>query len=239
MWMDLDQQAVGSNCYCAAAQHFYEVGTSAPLAGIDNDWEMRFIFGNCDSRQIQCVTCVSFKSPNAALAQQNVWIALRKNIFGGQEPFFDPFAHTALQQDWFSASGTFDQELEILGISSAYLQKICRIADVLDIPLAQHLRDDLQPGFFLRELEQPQPLATQALKFVGRSSWFVSASPQNSCAFGFHGSCGVHELFFGFDAARACHHDKVVPSDQHSVDVYDGILGLGFPADEFVALLDG
>src|SRR5262249_28146450 len=113
------------------------------------------------------------------------------------------------------------------------------VADVLDIPLAEHLCDDLQPGFLLGEVKESQPFAAQTLKFVGRSSWFVSASPQNSCAVGFHRSRCGHELFFGFYAARACHHDKVISADLDSVDINDGILGLGFPADELVAFLDG
>src|SRR6516162_433402 len=237
--MHLNQEPVGSDRDRTTAQNFYEVGSPTSLTWVDDDGEVRFLFGDRNGCQIQRVTRISLKRSYASLAEQDVWIALRKNIFGGQEPFLDPFAHSALQQNRLLTSGTLDQELEILGVSRTDLQDVCRVRNVLYVPLAKHLGDDFQPGFLLREVQQAQPFASETLKFVGRSSRLVGTSPQNLGSTCSDGSCGGQKLVFGFDAAGTCHDDEGISSYENSIDVDDGIFGPGFPANQFVAFLDG
>jgi hypothetical protein len=106
--MYLHQKSVGSDRHGAAAQYFDEVSPSAPLTWIDDDRKVRFLLGYRHRCQIQRVARIGLEGSDPSLAEQDIWITLRKNIFGSEEPFFDPFAHAAFQQDRLLASGAFN-----------------------------------------------------------------------------------------------------------------------------------
>src|SRR5215510_11241077 len=76
--MHLYQEAVGSYRDRTAAQHFYEVSSSATLTWVDNDGEVGLLFSYRHRCQIQRVTGVSLKRPNTSLAEQDVGIACER-----------------------------------------------------------------------------------------------------------------------------------------------------------------
>ena len=50
--MNLDEQSVGTHRHCPTTKRNHEIRASATLAGIHNDWQMRFLLGGSDGRRL-------------------------------------------------------------------------------------------------------------------------------------------------------------------------------------------
>ena len=125
---------------------------------------MRFLLGDGDRREIKCVPRVGLEGPDTPFAEQDVGVAMRQDVLGGKQPFLDAFAHSALQQDRFAASGRFDEKLKVLPVPRADLKDVRDFRDVLDIPFTEHFRDDLETCFLAGKGQQPRGLPCRVLE---------------------------------------------------------------------------
>ena len=146
--MHFDEQAVGAH-RDRAAHSAHEIGAAATLAGIDDDGEVGFLFRDGHRGEIERVARVRFEGADAALAEQDVRVAVGEDVFGGEQPFLDVLAQAALEQDRLAGSRGGDEELEVLPVAGADLQDVRVLGDVVDVMFAEHLGDDLQAGFLL------------------------------------------------------------------------------------------
>ena len=102
--MNFDEQSVGTHGHCATAERNHEIRASATLAGIDDDWQMRFLLGDGDGRQIEGIAGVGLESSDAALAEQDIGFPCGRMYSAGEQPFLDALAHAALEKDRLAAS---------------------------------------------------------------------------------------------------------------------------------------
>lgn len=236
--VDFDNEPVGSHRHGSGAEGNHEIGAAAALAGIDDHREVSFLLRDGDGGEVEGVAGVGLESADAALAQQDVWVAVGEEVFGGENPFLDPLAHPALEEDGLLRVGALDEELKILRVAGTDLQNVGGLGDVLDVAFAEDLGDDFEaravPGF----PQQSEALLAETLKFVGGGAGFVSASPEDRgsrCADGFRRG---EELLGSFHRAGARHHGESRPANRHAVDVDHGVLRVGRATGELVALLD-
>ena len=80
MRMHLHEQAVRSERHGAAAHRPHQVRPAAALAGIDDDGEVRFLLDDRDGGEVESVARVGLEGADAALAEQDVRVALGKDV---------------------------------------------------------------------------------------------------------------------------------------------------------------
>src|SRR6266516_6523465 len=85
---------------------------------------MRQLLDEGNGTDIHRVARDLLKGTNAALTENHVAIALRKDVFCGQQPFFDGGRHTAFEHYRFACATYFIEEHVVLHIASADLQDI-------------------------------------------------------------------------------------------------------------------
>jgi len=236
--MHLDDEAIGAERGCTAAEGGNEVGAATALAGVDDDGKMGFFFGDGDGGEIESVAGVGFEGANAALAEQDVGIAVGEQIFGGEEPFFDFFAHAAFEHHGFAGVRAFDEKAEVLSVAGADLEDVGGFRDMLNVALAQDFGDDLESGAVAGFAEEAKAFDAEALEFVGRGAWFVGAAAEDGGSGGFDGVGGGEELGGVFHGAGTGHDTELRATDRDAAGVYNGIGRVGFAAGELVALLD-
>src|SRR5262245_44186339 len=110
--MNFDEQSVRAHRHCPTAESNNEIRASATLTWVHNDWQMRFFLSDGDRRQIEGIAGVGLESSDSALAEQDIRISVCQNVFCGQQPFLDAFAHPPLEQDRFAAARRFDEKLK-------------------------------------------------------------------------------------------------------------------------------
>ena len=238
VWMHFDEQSVGAHGHRAAAECDHKIRPAAPLAGIHDDGEVGLFLGNGDRCQVKSVSRVSLEGPDAALAEQDVGISMCQDVFGGEQPFLDAFAHSALEQDGLSAPGRFDQKLEVLPVPRTDLKDVRDLRDVFHVALAEHLSNDFEAGFLAGKGKQPEALLTEALKLVRRRARLVSATAQNGGTRGLYRRGRAEKLLLALHRAGSGHEAKSFPAYFDACGIDDGIFWMRFPADQFVALLN-
>src|SRR5690348_11383865 len=93
--------------------------------------------------EIECVAGVLSESPNAALAQDDVVVALRHDVFGCEQPFFECCSHSSLQQDWQLRSSSSFEKRKVLHVSSADLNHIAIFFYETDVIFFERFCDNL------------------------------------------------------------------------------------------------
>ena len=107
--MNFNQKSVCADSDGASAQDRNEVGSTGSLTRVHDYREVGFPFCDCNRGKVERVAGICLESSDPALAQQNARVAVRENIFRGQKLFFDPFAHSAFQQNRFPGFCALDQ----------------------------------------------------------------------------------------------------------------------------------
>ena len=188
--------------------------------------------GRCDSflidgdgAEVERVARVGLEGADAALAEQDVGVAVGQDVLGGEEPFLDLHAHAALEQDGLAAAGRLGDEGEILRVARADLQDVGVGGDEFDVALGEDFGDDAEVVFLRRLGEQAQALLGQALEFVGRGAGLVGAAAQEGRALRLDRLGRGHELLFALDRAGAGHEAELLArADFLAVDLDDGVL---------------
>ena len=236
--MHLDNEAVGTHCNGSAAKRDDEIGASTALAWIDDDGEVAFFFCDGDGCEIEGVAGVGFKGADAAFAEKDIGIAVGEEVFGGQEPFLDAFAHSAFEQDGFATAGTGNEKLEVLGVAGTDLQEVGDFGDGIDIVLAEDFGDNFEACFPAGLVEEAQAFLAEALEFVGGGAGFVGTAAQNGGTGLADRVRGFQELTFAFNRAGAGHEGEARAADGDAADRHHAVVGMGFATHQFVTFLD-
>ena len=104
-----------------------------------------------------------FEGADAALAENHVGIAVRDDVFGGHEQFFDGGAEAALQQHGPAAFAERFQEHEVLHVARADLHDVGVLRDEIDVAIAHDFGDDAEAGRGFRFLQELQAFFFHAL----------------------------------------------------------------------------
>ncbi len=99
--MDFDDEAVGA-CGDAGFGHWFdETFFAGAVSGVDDDGEVAEFFYEWNGIDCESVARGVFEGADAAFAKDDVWVAVREDVFGGEKPFFDGGIHAAFEHDWF------------------------------------------------------------------------------------------------------------------------------------------
>ena len=110
---------------------------------------MRDLLEQRDRGYIKGVAHRGFKGADAALAEDDVGVAVVEDELRGAEKIGDGGHHSALQQDWPPAAGRCFQQREVLHVAGADLQDVGVLGHQRDIGLAHHFRHNGQAGLCL------------------------------------------------------------------------------------------
>ena len=208
--MNFDEQSVRAHRHCPTAEGDHEIRAAATLARVDNDWQMRFFLGDGDRRQIQGIAGVGLEGSDSAFAEQDIRISVRKDVFCSEQPFFDAFAHSPLEQDRLAAARCLDEKLKVLTVPRSDLQNVGDLGDMLDVALAEHFGDDLESGLLPSEGEEAQAFLPETLKFIRRGARLVGASAEDGGPGLLYGGRRGKKLLFAFDRAGSGHQAELV-----------------------------
>src|SRR5438876_7791497 len=100
---------------------------------------MRKSLDKRNGTDIHRIACYFLEGTNTTLTENDVAVALREDIFCGQEPSFNGGRHTALEHDRFVCPAYLIQKHIVLHIACAYLQNISVFADHWNVCRCHHL----------------------------------------------------------------------------------------------------
>ena len=112
--MNFDDQPIRAQCHRTGTECRDKVRSPAPLARIDDDWQVTFQFRGGYGGEIERIARVGLESAYPALAQHDVGVATAQDVFRAQEPFLDSLAQSAFEQNRLSGLGRRHQEAEVL-----------------------------------------------------------------------------------------------------------------------------
>jgi len=180
--MDFDDEAV-----CAASDsgfgHRCDQGFFAgAVSRIDDDRQMAQLFDQRDCGQRKCVAGFLFEGANAAFTENHIWVAVGKNVFGGEQELFNGGTKSALEQDRFLACSDFFQKFEVLHVAGADLEHVAMCGNGLDIAWIQHFGDGGHAVFFADFIQNLKAFFAEALKRVWAGARFVGSGAHDADA---------------------------------------------------------
>src|SRR5208283_1826106 len=186
--------------------------------------------------KVQSISRVALECANSALAQHNLVVAFRENVFGGHEPFLDSRRQSPLQKHRLADSANGLQQFEILHVSSPDLNNINVFHHQVGLARRGHLRNNTKPGLFPYLTEYLQPILSQTLERIGRGPRLECPAPEQHCPVFAHGARNVQSCLPVFNTAWTGDHYQAVPAYGDISDFYDGSSGMQFATHQLVRL---
>ena len=175
---------------------------------------MAALFYGGDYGQVESVAGKIGEGADAAFAEHDVVVAFGEDVFGGHQEFVESGGHAALEEDGeFGAAGAFE-ERKVLHVASADLDYVGVFLDKVERFIVDGFGDDAETELLANFGENFEAGETEALEGVGRSAWFVRATPEEMDAGGLELLGDGETLLFGFDGAGAGNHGDVFAADE-------------------------
>ena len=152
--MHFDQQRVGPGRDGSPAHGRDFVAPPGAVRGISGHGQVRQLFDDGDRRNIQRVARISFKSADAALAQNHLVVAARHDVLGGKQQLFQRGRDAALEQHRLAHFAQFAQQIEILHVARAHLQNVHVVEHQRDLRNLHHFTDRQQLVLISRGAQQ-------------------------------------------------------------------------------------
>src|SRR5579872_2952575 len=130
--MHLNQQAVRSSSNGSASHGRHLIAAARAMRGIGHNRQMRKLFHDRNSRNIQGIAGISFKGADSTLAHNHFIIATRHQVFGGEQQLFNGGGNSTFEKDRLAYLTQFTQQIEVLHVARPYLE---------DIHVRQHKRN--------------------------------------------------------------------------------------------------
>ena len=198
-----DDQAVGSHGDGGAGKRRHLVALAGAVAGIDDDGQMAQALHGGHDAEIERVAGVIGEGAHAALAQDDVVVALAHDVLGGHQKFFQRGGDAALQQDGLAgASGALEQR-EILHVAGADLDDIGVLVDQVERFVIHRFGDDQQAEAVADFGHDLQPLFAEPLERIRRGARLEGAAAEELGSGAGHALGDGEGLLAALDGARA------------------------------------
>src|SRR5258708_6748597 len=178
--MDFNQQTVSAHGNCGARKRQDLVALSGPVAGINHDRQVAQALYRGHDAEVERVARVIGKSPDAALAQDDLVIAFAHDIFRGHEKFFERGGHATFQQHRLARLARFFEQGKILHVARANLDDVSVFFDEIERFVVNgfgHYAHSVALANFRHDLQRFEP---QSLKCIRRCAWFVSSAAKEA-----------------------------------------------------------
>ncbi len=229
-----DEEAVGADGGGGARQGRDEAAAAGSVAGIEDDGEVGELLEGGDGGDVAGVAGVSFKGADAALAEDDVRVAVGGDVFGGHEEFFQGGAEAAFEQDGAAAFSEGFEERVVLHIAGADLEHVGIGGDEVDVGFREDFGDDGEAGALAGKGEEAEAFFAEALELVRGGAGFEGAAAQEGRAAGGNRIGGAEDLVFGFDAAGAGDDGEGALAEYGFADLDEGARGVELAADQRV-----
>ena len=128
MNFDHDSVCTGGNGGCSHRGH--QFGLAGGVTGVYHDGKMRQLMQRRYGGNIQGVSGVGFKGPDAPFAEDDIFVAFAHDVFCAHQQLLQRVCQTALEEDRFLGFANFFQQIEVLHISGADLNDINLIKQI-------------------------------------------------------------------------------------------------------------
>ena len=206
------------------------------MTGIDEYRQVAQTLDRQHRAQVKGIAGIGLKGADAPLAQDDIFVALGQDVFGGHEEFLDRGAHAALQQHGLAGLSHRFEQIEILHVAGADLDHIHFRHEPVQHRHGHDFANDRQAGDGPGELQQLQPFFLEALETVRRAAGFERAAPQESRAGRLDFPGDFHDLLLAFHRTGPRHHRQLIGADQAIRDPHHGVFRVKQPIRFFVRL---
>ena len=233
--MYFDHQTVGTGSHGGFRQLRHHPCVTAGVAGVHHHRQVGHLVQHDHTGKVQRVAHTGLKGADAALAQDDVLVALSHDVLGAHHELFQRVSKAALEQHrLFLASDSLEQ-LKILHIAGTYLNQVYvfKQGQVLGV---HDLGHDGRTGGAARQLEQVQTLAAHTLKGVGRGTGLERTAAQQGSACRLYPLGAVGDLLLALNAARPGDDCKVATADLDTLHVDNAVVRVELAVGLFVGL---
>ncbi len=194
--MHLDDQSVRARCDGGKRQRRDKVGTPAGVARIHDHRQVRRALEHRNGSHVERVARRRLERADAPLAQDDLVVPTRQDVFGGQQQFLDRGGHSTLQQDRPADFTHGRQQREVLHVAGADLEHVRVLGDEFDLPRVHDFGDHRQPGRGAHFREEFKRLEPEPAKRVRRRARLERATAQQ-------GGAGPSHTVGAFEEHRA------------------------------------
>jgi hypothetical protein len=175
----LDHQPVGAGGDRRPPARQQDVAAPQRVAQVDDHRERRLELEDRHRRDVERVAGGALEGADAALAQHHALVAVRQDVFGGEQQFLERRAEGALQEDRLVDLPERLQQLGVVHVARPHLEHVAGLGDQRQGRDIEHLGDGgkmVPPGAILQE---PQPLRAQPLEGVRIGAGLERAAAQD------------------------------------------------------------
>ena len=225
--MDLDLQAVGTAGGRGERHGLNVAGVAGGVAGVGDDGQVRQVVQHRHGVEVEGVAGAGLEGADAALAQDDVVVALAHDVLGGHEQLIDRAGHAALKQDRSLGLADLFEQREVLGVAGTDLHDVdLLVQEDLHVARVHDLGDDRHVELGRRLAQQVQAGGAHALVGVRGSAGLVGTAAQHRGTGGLHAAGDADEVL-ALDGARAGDDLELIAADLDAVAaVDDGVLGV-------------
>ena len=225
--MDLDLQAVGTAGGRGERHGLNVARVAGGVAGIGDDGQVRQVVQHRHGVEVEGVAGAGLEGADAALAQDDVVVALAHDVLGSHEQLVDRAGHAALKQNWGLRLADLLEQGEVLSVASADLHDVdLLIKEDLYVARVHDLGDDRHVELGRCLAQQVEAGGAHALVGVRGGAGLVGAAAQHRGAGGLHAAGDADEVL-ALDGAGSGDDLELVAADLDAVAaVDDGVLGV-------------
>jgi len=217
----LDLQAVRAGGDAGQRDIRHVAPVSRGMAGVEHDGQVAVVLDHRDGVDVGGEACGGLEGDDAALAQDDLRVALRHDIFRRHQQLFDLAAEPALEQHGLLQFPHLEQQAVVLHVARADLQHVRVIRRGLAVVVVHDLGHHRQAGLLARLGEDLQALYAQSLEGVGRGARLEGAPAQHVCARRLHRVGDLQCLRAALHAARPGHDAQLRAAHRHPAEVED------------------
>ena len=221
--MDFDHQAVGTGGDSGLGQLRHHPCVAAGVAGVYDDGQVGHLVEHDHAGEVEGVAHTGLKGADAALAEDDVLIALGHDVLGAHDELLKGVGEAALEQDRFFLTAYSLEQFEVLHIAGAHLDKVYVLKEGQMFGV-HDLGDDGGAGGTAGQLEQVETLAAHPLEGVGGSAGLERTAPQQGSAGCLDALGAIGDLLLALDAAGAGDDGKAAAADLHAFHVDDAVI---------------
>src|SRR2546423_1779562 len=206
------------------------------MRGVNDDWQVRDASNGGDGREVERVARVLREGSDAALAEDDVVVALGHYVLGGQKPLVEHRRQPALQEHGHARAPRAAQQREVLHVARADLYHVAVALDQVNAVLVQSFGHYLQAERLAYVCENLHAVFAESLEGVRGGARLERAAAEEARAASADGLRDLERLLAALDCARAGDDRHLVAADCGVADLHDGLVGLEVERDELPGL---
>jgi hypothetical protein len=172
--------------------------------------------------KVESVPGGALECPDPPLAENDVGIAFREDVLGGEEPFLDGRGHAAFQKDGVGNATEFAKKVEVLHVPCPDLETVDHARHRLDLANIHHLADDPQTGDRAGFAEPLEGFFAVALEGIRGGPGLEGAAAEQMSARVLDRAGNPQQMIVTLDRAGTGDHHGLPTADH---DAADGNLG--------------